>query len=613
MAEHAPPDKRAFVAGLANNRAGRILSNHLSAVTLRATSGGHDSAVSEAIANERVFVHALNEAVRGRRPFPCGLSMPLPRYIAIVNLSGERMLVHSQNAALLTTLCTRSQTVHAQELGGFLAAFEQIPIHRTPDCCKFVLLTYSLPWQSGVHAAFWHLSACCIEYQGEHVRFADRVLCFSGASERPFAGKPVLDPRDRQIALDDGEALDVVARKQIEDFEESYSPACLDGPSVPMPASPENGKNAQLLGLVQELTRQRAKDQAEVKRLKAELADRESAVGALASQNEEMIKCMKVAHALELEKLRAETAAQLLLSKQAHSALNAEIVVERAASTKAAEEKARERKAHEKVTARCDELKRQSEGKDKLHNAALSKHRAEIVKLESRLDEATSQASTLKARLDKEHAALVMRQQTLHATSLERVNAALASKEQLLNQLSDNNERLSVEALSLKSHDEEQAATIARLEKELAALALSSAEASSVKHVGTTMCNASSATHHCASTQTGPPSRADSPETAAAADVKHPPPPAPVPTYQAAVDLLQELVTNTRNGGHPPIQGGYPNGNNGYTMPLPSPHFTPHGLHGPPPSPQPAPQPRPVPRNNNHHHHHHHHNTKRAN
>jgi len=607
MAALASPDKKTFVAGLANNRAGRILSNHLSAVALRATSGGHDSAVSEAIANERVFVHALNAAVRGRRPFPCGLSMPLPRYIAIVNLSGERMLVHSQSAALLTTLCTRSATVHAQELGGFLAAFEQIPIHRTPDCCKFVLLTYSLPWQSGVQAAFWHLSACCIEHGGEpgheHVRFADRVLCFSGASERPFAGKPVLDPRDRQIALaDDAEPLELVARKQMDDFEEAYSPACLDGPSVLLQVPAEGGKNAQLLGLVQELTRQRTEDQAEAKRLRAEVADRESAVGALVSQNEELAKCMEGAHALEMEKLRTETDAQLLLSRQQQSALNAEMIVERVASSKAAEEKARERKAHERVVARCDELRRQSEGKDKLHNAALGKHRAEIVRLEARLEAATAQAGTLKARLDKEHAALVLRQQTLHTTSLERVHAALASKEQLLNQLSDNNERLSVEALSLKSHDEEQAAAIARLEQELAVVC-----APTAREVGTSTCNASTATHHCASTQTAP-LPADGNASGGGGGgggngngngngngggggttTGHKGVPRAHPNYQAAIDALQELVHHSR-GVRPALPVAY---GNGYAvpLPLPFPHYTPNGHPRPyPPPAHRAPQ-----------------------
>ena len=161
-----------------------------------------------------------------------------------------------------------------------------------------------------------------------------------------------------------------------------------------------------------------------------------------------------------------------------------------------------------------------------------------------------------------------MRQQTLHSATIEKINAALASKERLLNQLSDNNERLSVEALSLKSHDEEQAATIARLTQELA-----EARAPAVKSASVSTCNASTATHHCASTQTAPLESAQAPEHAAA--------PAPAPqkgrpdaqSYQNAINTLQELVNRTR-GARPVLHNGHANG---YPIPLPFPHFTPNG------------------------------------
>ena len=278
-------------------------------------------------------------------------------------------------------------------------------------------------------------------------------------------------------------------------------------------------------------------------------------------------------HSLDMEKLRNEHDTKLLLSKQEHSSLRAEIANLQGELSKTATAKSREIKAHEKLQAKLDEVKRQSEGQHKLHNAALNKQRAEIAKLESRLEEATSEASTLKARLDKEHAQLVMRQQTLHTTSLDKINAALASKERLLDQLSDNNERLSVEALSLKSHDEEQAATIARLEAELKAASALASAAPVAREVGTSTRNASTATHHCASTQTAPLPATEPPAGGAPPHNKGRP---NVQAYQAAIDTLQELV-NTSRGGRPALQDGY---SNGYPMPLPFPHFMPNGHRG---------------------------------
>ena len=574
----------AFVAGLANNRAGRILSNHLSSVELRATCGGHDSAVSEAMGNERVFVHALGAAVYGHRPFPCALAMPLPRFLAILNLSGERMLVYSDSPALITKLCTRSSALPADELAKCVRVFETFPMARTPDCCKFVLLTYSMPWQSGTHSTFWHLSACCIEqgHEAGHgiTTFVDRALSFSGVSVAPFAGKPVLDPRDKKIPLfRDGEHLELVSLKQIQDFEEAYSPTCLDVPvgyvSRTAPLALE-GKNEHLFGIMQALTRERAKDQAEVKRLRARLQEESAKLEEVIEKCDQHGKKITASHAVELKKLRDEAGETLMLGKEQSSALNAEIVVERAAAQKTAAERKQERKVHEKVASRCDELRRQAEAKDKLHNAALREHRASIVQLEARLDSATSQASTLKARLDKEHTALLLRQQALHAESLERMAATLASKERIADQLSENNERLSAEKLSLASHDEEQAATIKRLETELSALTESSAAEAVVRttSTSTSTCNASTATHHCASTQTLREAPAPAPAPVPAPE----PAPAPAParhiTYQDAIDALQRLVNQCR-----PLP--LPTAHANYAVPLPFPHFVPNGHHAP--------------------------------
>ena len=573
-----------FAQGLGNNRAGRILANHLAAVEASATTGGyHGSAASETCINERVFVHAIGAWVYGKRARPCGLPTPLPRFIAILNLSGERMMVYSDQPELITSLCRHSSALRADELAERLRAFERYTAAAPANVNRFVLLTYSMPWQVGPDAAFWHLNACNLTMgEGETPRLADRVLTFSGTSAVCFKGKPVLDPRDKHIDVAPGQPqFDLLTLKQIEDFEEAYSATCLDHADPPPKLVDVSGER--MVGIMKELTRGRAKDQAEIRDLKTELLAMRGTLSCVVNTTEHNQKDALNGHHMQLTKLRNEHDEKLLLSKKEHAALRAEMAGMQDALNKSASAKSREIKAHDKYQAKFEEVKRQSESKDKLHNAALSKHRAEIVSLEARLETATSRAATLKEGLDKEHAALVVGQQTLHTATLDKANAAVLSKERLLNQLSENNERLSVAALSLKSHDAEQAATIARLEKELAALVLSGEEvALQSKHASTSTStstrtrNASTATHHCASTQTGPDTADGAPPEAVSTTNLH------VQAYQGAVDLLQELVATTRRNGRPALQTGYTNGG-GYPMPLPYPHFTPHPSHAPPP------------------------------
>jgi len=567
MEGDAPEADEAFVAALSANRAGRALANHLASVAACARGGGVKGAVTEAIGNEKVFMHALCAAIHGTRPFPCGLSLPLPPYIAILNLSGERVLVHAETPALFTTLCTQSSAMHASELAVQLQAFVEFPKGKRSDtCCRFVLLTYSMPWQAGTDAAFWHLSGCQITnsaQDGFGPTLSDRMISLSGASASHFKGKPALDPCDRLSCFRDGEkALDAMTLKQIEAFEKAYSATRLGD----APAARLEPQNAQLMELTQRLQNDRTKDQKEIHRLEGKLYDATDALNHLMDDQEKTLGAMVDEHAVEMEKVRAAHDEERLLAKSEHSALNAELVSAQSSLTSKAQEHAQTRKEKEKALAKVQELKRQGTAMTELNNAALAKHRAEIVRLERRLEDATAEASTLKARLDKEHAQLVMRQQTLHSATIEKIHASLASKERLLNQLSDNNERLSVEAMSLKSHDEEQAATIARLTQELA-----EARAPAVRSASVSTRNASTATHHCASTQTAPLEPA---EPAPAA-------PAPAPqkgrrdmqVYQNAINTLQDLVNHSR-GARPVLHNGHANG---YPMPLPFPHFTPNG------------------------------------
>ena len=227
----------AFVQNLAHCRAGRLLASHLAAVELRTTSGGYDASVTEVLSDERIFVHALGEAVYGSKPYPCGLTAPLPNFIAILNLSGERLMVYSQSPALIRKLCAHSSALHTLDLAAALRQFEEFPKQTpSPDTPHFVLFVYSLPWQAGTAAGFWRLSACKITTlnevkQGTSPDFGliDRILSLSSSSANVFQAKPVLDPSDHSTPSGkEGDRLELVTAKQVSDFKDAYSAACLD-------------------------------------------------------------------------------------------------------------------------------------------------------------------------------------------------------------------------------------------------------------------------------------------------------------------------------------------------------------------------------------------------
>ena len=153
-------------AKLRSSRTGSRLAAHLDAMDALEVDPGadgpntvhnctRDGAVAEAVADERIFAYALARAAhRGESP-PFGLPERLPRFIAILNLSGERLLVHADEPALLRCLCDHSAALPLRELAKALVAFESFPMAADAargGHARFVLLTYALPWQAGPRA-----------------------------------------------------------------------------------------------------------------------------------------------------------------------------------------------------------------------------------------------------------------------------------------------------------------------------------------------------------------------------------------------------------------------------------------------------------------------------
>lgn len=609
-----------WVQGLTNNRAGRLIGCHLACMEKYRTDDGQAGAATEALGNELVFIHALSRSIRQSRPLPCGISTPFPRYIAILNLSGDRNLVYSNNPALLRCMCTSSTCLGKKDLERAVSAFETYPTTSTGTSARFVLLTYSIPWQSGTDAAFWHLSACEMKMGAEstETNLQDRILHFSSVSTVPFNGKSVMDASNLNVLVNKSlnRSIPIIGDKQIEDFTESYSSACLD-----FAATPEikmDGKNASMLSLMHALTKDRARDQMELKQLQAQAKDVEIVVANIVKQCEERENVMVAQHKKEQEAHRAKAQDMLRESRKQNDDLSEEILNLGQFQKKILSEQSKSNKAHEKSLSKQQELERQSAAKDRLHNATLSNHLAKISKLECAVAANDERLKNSKSDMQKNHAATTEDLVRAHQSALERLESSLESKKRIINQLSDNNERVNVQLSSFQTHKVEQAKRIKDLEIELkkAQIALEQSKVRS-RTCGTNTGkkrNSSTATHHCASTQTKPVCKVQ--ETVAQESQPPPPPPMvaeevvqskePVvvqpplstvggnivslqpqafPTcYQAAIDMLQDLVVAHGDGEVSQQINNRHHTNDVYQMPmpmpmpmpLPYPHFMPN-------------------------------------
>ena len=109
-------EDRKFVEDLGATRAGRLLQAHIASVSEYEEGRGCDSSVQEAGTNERVLITAIARALANDRPMPCGLPFPLPKFIAICNLSGEKLILYGKSPSLLRRLCTRSSVMPPREV-----------------------------------------------------------------------------------------------------------------------------------------------------------------------------------------------------------------------------------------------------------------------------------------------------------------------------------------------------------------------------------------------------------------------------------------------------------------------------------------------------------------
>lgn len=142
--QEAAEQQEKWLSGLATTTAGQKLLDHLAhmeAAPYITTS----SAMEQAIAFRRVLLHALQKKAN-----PFGLPKKLPKFLCVVNFSGERLFMYSQNPCLIAFLAMNADGKHPAAKG-----VQQILDYAVSNENCSVLLCYALPFQSGFESAYW--------------------------------------------------------------------------------------------------------------------------------------------------------------------------------------------------------------------------------------------------------------------------------------------------------------------------------------------------------------------------------------------------------------------------------------------------------------------------
>ena len=164
-------DDKKWLENLSRTGPGRQLEEHLKCVDyVIQNCNRFECPIEEACTFRRIFCHALaaNDRV-------CGLPRPLPKYIAIVNLSGYRAILYSSRNSLIRMLCMVGPLHSDRNMLNVENVLKYASENDTSVLCCF-----SLPWQAGVHQVHWEVRT--IERTGD-CRVKDGVRSFSYTNE----------------------------------------------------------------------------------------------------------------------------------------------------------------------------------------------------------------------------------------------------------------------------------------------------------------------------------------------------------------------------------------------------------------------------------------------
>ena len=140
----------AWVRGLGRTAAERAIKEHINCLAMFSQVEGHlENATQECREYAQVFVHAY-----AKDPQCFDLPTPTPKCVAILNLSGERLIVYSSEASLVRALTTAG--VDQNDYQRVRLGVESVITHAEENGCT-LLFTLSLPWQATVTHLQWEL------------------------------------------------------------------------------------------------------------------------------------------------------------------------------------------------------------------------------------------------------------------------------------------------------------------------------------------------------------------------------------------------------------------------------------------------------------------------
>jgi hypothetical protein len=172
MTEYSLADEDTqWLKNLSRTGPGRQLEEHLKCVDYVIRNHNRfECPVEEACNFRRIFCHAL---AANDRVF--GLPRPLPKYIAIVNLSGYRAIFYSSRNSLIRLLCMVGPLHSERVIRNVESVLQYASENNTSVLCCF-----SLPWQTGVGQVHWEVRT--IERTGD-CSVRDGVRSFSYTNE----------------------------------------------------------------------------------------------------------------------------------------------------------------------------------------------------------------------------------------------------------------------------------------------------------------------------------------------------------------------------------------------------------------------------------------------
>lgn len=412
----------AWLRNLVATHQGRVLSEHLASYdrVIRNSSNPED-AVQQCFSFRRVFVHAFSA-----NKCCFGLPDPTPKCIAIVNLSGHKGLVYSDSYALIRLLCIVSPGAVeniVQGVNGVMCFAAERSLS--------LLLSFSLPWQAGVHGVHWELRTLRRDDDGD--------VYDGDCAYQPTFTAPRMVTSTMQSDSSDARVMDA----QVKAFGHQFGAACLDidaevdaelsGINENGSATSETGMNtvntspavAKLHSLLSVLQADRKTRTAELRQLEhshateietlkrnhAERVDklirkctvcRDTKDAELADMRQEMgkLKESDLNARVQAQELRQKHAEEVLNWHVKHDAMAAQLKISEAAAKTATEELKRTKASSSRESEKQEKaLAAQLRTAEDLERS-LSHEKLEVRKAMARIDEMKYQQTRLEQVID---------------------------------------------------------------------------------------------------------------------------------------------------------------------------------------------------------------------